>query len=59
MSSSVLRQRLRELLEARLRTGDENYGLTPLGQETCNHLTGLHAWAERWATELETPAPTD
>ncbi|MEU6990928.1 winged helix-turn-helix transcriptional regulator [Streptomyces sp. NPDC046465] len=59
MSSSVLRQRLLELLEARLvqRATDESYGLTALGKEACDGLTGLHAWAERWAVELGTHGP--
>lgn len=61
MSSSVLRQRLLELLEVRLvgRADEESYCLTALGQEVCGELVGLHAWAERWATELETSEPTD
>ncbi|WP_017592312.1 winged helix-turn-helix transcriptional regulator [Nocardiopsis potens] len=59
MSSSVLRQRLLELIEARLveRGDDEGYGLTALGREACGELLGLHAWAERWAAELEGPGP--
>lgn len=57
MSSSVLRQRLLELLEARLveRGSEESYCLTTLGREACDELIGLHTWAERWAAALEAP----
>ncbi|MFE1768015.1 winged helix-turn-helix transcriptional regulator [Streptomyces angustmyceticus] len=60
MSSSVLRQRLLELQEARLveRGSVESYCLTALGREASEELIGLHTWAERWAAELDT-APAD
>ncbi|MFI9045604.1 winged helix-turn-helix transcriptional regulator [Streptomyces sp. NPDC053427] len=59
MSSSVLRQRLLELLEARLveRGTDDSYCLTALGKEACDTLAGLHGWAECWAADLKTPGP--
>ncbi|WP_407547602.1 helix-turn-helix domain-containing protein [Streptomyces sp. Pv4-95] len=61
MSSSVLRQRLLELLDARLvdRGTDDSYCLTALGKEACDKLAGLHGWAERWAADLKTPGPMD
>ncbi|MGW6269059.1 MULTISPECIES: winged helix-turn-helix transcriptional regulator [unclassified Streptomyces] len=54
MSSSVLRQRLTELLEARLvrQLPDSSYVLTALGHEVHQALRPLDAWAERWATEV-------
>ncbi|MFH8569298.1 winged helix-turn-helix transcriptional regulator [Streptomyces sp. NPDC017993] len=55
MSSSVLRQRLVELSEARLVERDLNdgYGLTALGEEVIDALSGLHSWSERWAAEFD------
>ncbi|MFG2720147.1 winged helix-turn-helix transcriptional regulator [Streptomyces sp. NPDC048416] len=59
MSSSVLRQRLVELSEARLvgRGADESYGLTALGHEVLDMLNGLHGWSQRWAAELAAGSP--
>jgi len=55
MSSSVLRQRLTELQEARLveRDAEGGYGLTPLGKGASDELRGLYRWSERWAAELD------
>jgi DNA-binding HxlR family transcriptional regulator len=57
MSSSVLRQRLGELLEARLVTQhpDSAYALTELGQGAYEALRPLVRWSDRWATELVPP----
>jgi DNA-binding HxlR family transcriptional regulator len=54
MSSSVLRQRLAELLEARLvaQRPDTTYALTDLGQAAYEALRPLVRWSDRWATEL-------
>ncbi|WP_372502980.1 winged helix-turn-helix transcriptional regulator [Streptomyces rhizoryzae] len=54
MSSSVLRQRLTELLAARVvrQLPDARYTLTPLGQEACQALHPLVRWADRWAVEI-------
>jgi DNA-binding HxlR family transcriptional regulator len=50
MSSSVLRDRLRELTEARiLATDDEGrYGLTEHGRGLLGALEPLAAWAQAW-----------
>lgn len=55
MSSSVLRQRLAELVESRIvgQLPDTSYGLTPLGREAYQALRPLARWSERWAEELE------
>lgn len=55
MSSSVLRQRLTELLEAQVihQLPDSRYELTPLGQEARHALNPLARWAERWAATIE------
>ncbi|MFH8387703.1 winged helix-turn-helix transcriptional regulator [Kitasatospora sp. NPDC018058] len=55
MSSSVLRQRLTELQEARLaeRLSDGSYALTALGQDAHQALRPLTEWSRRWAAELE------
>jgi DNA-binding HxlR family transcriptional regulator len=54
MSSSVLRDRLRELSAAALvqRGGDESYALTALGVELGTALSPLSRWAERWGEQL-------
>ena len=54
MSSSVLRDRLRELSDARLvaRSVGEAYVLTPLGVDLCRALAPLTHWAERWDEHL-------
>jgi len=49
MSSSVLRKRLVELMEAGLVSQDEAYTLTPLGRDLGAAIRPLSAWAERWA----------
>jgi DNA-binding HxlR family transcriptional regulator len=54
MSSSVLRQRLTELLEAHLVTQqpDTAYALTELGQAARQALHPLVRWSDRWASEI-------
>ncbi|MEV0097305.1 helix-turn-helix domain-containing protein [Streptomyces sp. NPDC050738] len=56
MSSSVLRQRLTELLDAHVvhQLPDSRYELTPLGQDACLALGPLAQWSQRWAA---TPDP--
>jgi DNA-binding HxlR family transcriptional regulator len=58
MSSSVLRQRLTELLDARLlhQLPDSRYALTPLGQRAYQALSPLIQWSDEWAEELAEPA---
>lgn len=57
MSSSVLRQRLIELLEARLvhQLPDGRYELSPLGTDAFQTLLPLLGWADRWAAALAEP----
>ncbi|QKV90738.1 helix-turn-helix transcriptional regulator [Streptomyces sp. NA02950] len=59
MSSSVLRQRLVELIEARLvhQTPDSHYALTPLGRQAYTALSPLVDWSATWATELAEHSP--
>ena len=54
MSSSVLRDRLRDLTEARVISGEEagGYGLSPLGTELLSALDPLWRWTARWEEEL-------
>ncbi|MEU6766190.1 helix-turn-helix domain-containing protein [Streptomyces sp. NPDC046853] len=61
MSSSVLRQRLTELLEARLvrQLPDSSYALTDLGREAHQALRPLDIWAERWASEVSADSAED
>jgi DNA-binding HxlR family transcriptional regulator len=61
MSSSVLRQRLTELLDARLvyQLPDSRYALTPLGRQAYEALAPLIRWSEQWAEELRKPASSD
>jgi DNA-binding HxlR family transcriptional regulator len=54
MSSSVLRQRLTELLDTHLVTQqpDTTYALTQLGQAAQHALRPLVRWSDEWASEL-------
>jgi len=54
MSSSVLRDRLRELSAAALveRGDDESYALTALGADLGTALAPLSQWAQRWGDQL-------
>lgn len=54
VSSSVLRERLLELVDARLAEQDASgrYALTPLGAELGAALAPLGAWAQRWSRAL-------
>jgi DNA-binding HxlR family transcriptional regulator len=58
MSSSVLSQRLTELLDARLlyQLPDSRYALTPLGHRAYQALRPLIRWSNEWAEELQAPA---
>ena len=59
MSSSVLRQRLTELLDARLlyQLPDSRYALTPLGHRAYQALRPLTRWSQEWSEEfLKSPA---
>jgi DNA-binding HxlR family transcriptional regulator len=50
MSSSVLRDRLRELVDAGLvSSGEGGYRLTDLGTDLGAAVEPLDAWARRWA----------
>lgn len=55
MSSSVMRQRLTELLDAQVihQLPDSRYELTPLGQEARRALNPLARWAGRWAATID------
>ena len=57
MSSSVLSQRLTELLDARLlyQLPDSRYALTPLGHRAYQALRPLIRWSNEWAEELQVP----
>jgi DNA-binding HxlR family transcriptional regulator len=54
MSSSVLYERLGELVQAGLIAQDDElgYGLTPLGHGLGRAIAPLDAWAERWSEAL-------
>lgn len=54
VSSSVLRERLVELVDARLVCRDDagRYALTPLGAELGAALAPLGDWAQRWSRAL-------
>jgi DNA-binding HxlR family transcriptional regulator len=52
MSSSVLRTRLVELLDAGLVEQDEMYALTPLGRDLGRAIGPLLRWADRWQGAL-------
>jgi DNA-binding HxlR family transcriptional regulator len=53
MSSSVLYQRLRELLDAGLITQNEvgDYELTKIGRDLGEAIEPLNQWSRRWARE--------
>ncbi|MEU4421807.1 helix-turn-helix domain-containing protein [Actinoplanes sp. NPDC024001] len=55
MSSSVLRQRLTELVDARLveQLPDASYALTELGHGAHRALRPLVRWSQDWATTLD------
>jgi DNA-binding HxlR family transcriptional regulator len=57
MSSSVLRQRLSELVEARVvqQGPDAAYCLTELGRDAHRALRPLVRWSNDWATALAEP----
>lgn len=59
MSSSVLRQRLTELLDARIveQQPDTAYRLTELGRGAHQALRPLVAWSGAWAAALEDDDP--
>ena len=59
MSSSVLRQRLSELVEARLvrQQPDAAYALTDLGLGAYRALRPLIRWSDQWAAVLEDDPP--
>jgi len=56
MSSSVLRDRLRELVDVHLVTTDAEgrYALTPTGAALNDALLPMWNWAEAWASEVQT-----
>jgi DNA-binding HxlR family transcriptional regulator len=60
MSSSVLRQRLTELAEARIveQRPDTSYALTPLGRDAYQALRPLVGWSARWAGQLHADDPS-
>ncbi|MBF6557264.1 MAG: helix-turn-helix transcriptional regulator [Acidimicrobiales bacterium] len=60
MSSSVLYQRLRELLEAGLvqQTGSRDYALTEVGRSLGEAIEPLGAWAEAWSRTGPRPERT-
>ncbi|TLS47020.1 helix-turn-helix transcriptional regulator [Streptomyces montanus] len=62
MSSSVLRQRLTELADARIvvQHPDTSYALTGLGQDAYTALRPLAHWSARWAdsTQEDHPHPS-
>ncbi|GAB3799731.1 winged helix-turn-helix transcriptional regulator [Micromonospora zhanjiangensis] len=55
MSSSVLRQRLTELVDARLvaQQPDTTYALTDLGHDARQALRPLVRWSQAWASALD------
>jgi DNA-binding HxlR family transcriptional regulator len=59
MSSSVLRQRLLELIDAGLvhQTPENLYALTSLGQDAHEALRPLSRWSDRWAESLDAGDP--
>lgn len=60
MSSSVLRQRLTELLDAGLveQHPDTTYALTDLGHSARRALRPLIRWSTDWAATLPDPEDT-
>jgi DNA-binding HxlR family transcriptional regulator len=61
MSSSVLRQRLAELLDAALveQPPDTAYALTELGQGARRALRSLVRWSAEWAATLSSAGSED
>lgn len=59
MSSSVLRDRLGELVEAGLliREEDDRYTLSTSGRQLGDAIAPLDAWARRWARTTGTRTP--
>ncbi|MGW9209432.1 winged helix-turn-helix transcriptional regulator [Embleya sp. NPDC055664] len=55
MSSSVLNNRLRDLVEARIAAQDPTgrYTLTPTGTRLVTALDPLREWSAEWASELD------
>ena len=51
MSSSVLRTRLVELIDAGLIESADRYELTALGRDLGSAIGPLSRWAERWSSE--------
>jgi DNA-binding HxlR family transcriptional regulator len=53
MSSSVLKKRLDELVEAGVVTADgPGYQLSKLGEDLVTAVSPLEAWSKRWAKSL-------
>jgi DNA-binding HxlR family transcriptional regulator len=59
MSSSVLRTRLVELMDAGLVRQDEAYELTELGRALGVAIEPMLRWAERWGRATRRSAPRD
>ena len=58
MSTSVLTQRLRELVDAGIaERRDRAYALTPAGRELLSLLAPLDAWAKTWAQAVGRAGP--
>jgi DNA-binding HxlR family transcriptional regulator len=59
MSSSVLRDRLRELTDARILDTDEDglYGLSADGEELITAIEPLWRWAQRWGEGAASARP--
>lgn len=60
MSSSVLRERLRELVDAKLVDHDEAgmYGLSDRGRGLAPILIALAEWADEWNKDFQPANPT-
>ncbi|MEU6559653.1 winged helix-turn-helix transcriptional regulator [Nocardia nova] len=61
MSSSVLRQRLTDLLDAAIveQHPDTTYGLTELGRSAHRALRPLVRWSAEWAETISAVGPDD